>query len=212
VTRPCVILACLLLATTLLPARSDDADVILAKVQKKYDTIRDAAIQFSRTVRFAALKTEQSFTGKFYMKRGKKYRIEGEDQTIVTDGVSVWTYTHATAQVVIDHYTDDPHAISPDNLLVNIPKQYRATILEETREEGSDVIVMKLVSTEEHAQLKWMKAWIHKQDWLMHRVEVEDLGENVTTFNLTAISINRDLPDSLFQFAPPSGTEIIDLR
>jgi chaperone LolA len=212
VTRLFVLISLMILTVPALPARGDDADAVLARVQKKYDSIRDASIDFSRTIRFAALQTEESFAGKFFMKRGKKYRIEGDEQTIVTDGTTVWTYTRSTAQVVIDNYKDDPHSLTPDNLLVNIPKQYQAAILDETKGQGGEVVVLKLIPTDEHAQVKWMKAWIHKDDWLMHRVQVEDLGENLTTYTLTAIHLNRDTPDSLFRFSAPAGVEVIDLR
>ncbi|HUN65512.1 MAG TPA: outer membrane lipoprotein carrier protein LolA [Bacteroidota bacterium] len=203
---------CQLLIAASAPARGDDPGEILSRLQKKYDTVRDASIEFSRTVQFAALRTEQSSAGKFYMKRGNRYRIEGDEQTIVTDGTTVWTYTRATGQVMIDAYREDTRALTPDNLFVNVPKQYRAALVDDPQEKGTSVDVLKLLPADEHAPVKWMKVWVDTRDWLMHRVQIEDPAENLTTYRLNAIRLNLDLPDSLFRFTPPAGADVIDLR
>ena len=78
----------------------------VAKLQKKYDTINDARTEFTQEVLFGLTKAKHSFKGTMYMKKGNKYRIELEDQTLVTDGLSVWSYIKSTNQVIIDRYKD----------------------------------------------------------------------------------------------------------
>jgi outer membrane lipoprotein-sorting protein len=70
--------------------------------------VKDAKISFTQEIKFGTTGTEQSFAGRFYMKKGNKYRIEMEDQTIVTDGESVWRYTSINNQLIIDKYREDP--------------------------------------------------------------------------------------------------------
>ncbi len=189
----------------------DSADDVLSKVQKKYDTVHDASVRFTEHVRFGVMNTEQTFTGRFLMKKGGMYRIEGEEQTIVTDGHSVWTYSRENHQVVVDVYKEDPKSFSPDKVLVNVPKNYFATLLpgEESKDESA---VLKLTPRDEKSQIKWMKVWINRSDWLMRKIQIQDISENLTTYTLSDIRLNTNLQDSLFRFTAPEGVEVIDLR
>ncbi len=189
----------------------DDVEDILSNVQKKYETIHDASVSFTQNIRFGVMKTEQSFSGKFYMRKGGMYRIEGEEQIIVTDGKSVWTYSKDNRQVVIDVYHEDPKSFSPDKVLINVPKNYSATILSDEKAE-TDVTVLKLIPKDDKSQVKWMKVWISREDWLMRKCQIEDVSDNLTTYAISKISLNTHLPDSLFLFSAPKGVEVIDLR
>src|SRR6266404_4974606 len=80
-------------------AKEDRADEIIAKLQKKYDSVNDVTITFTEHVQFGATKIEQSFSGTLCVKKGKKYRVEMEEQTIVTDGQTVWSFNKTTKQL-----------------------------------------------------------------------------------------------------------------
>ena len=56
-------------------AKEDRADEIIAKLQKKYDSVNDVTITFTEHVQFGATKIEQSFSGTLFVKKGKKYRV-----------------------------------------------------------------------------------------------------------------------------------------
>ncbi len=190
----------------------DDADAIIAKVQKKYESVQDASVAFVRHVQFGAMKAEQEFKGTLLMKRGNKYRIEMEDQTIVTDGQSVWSFNKVNRQVLIDRYKDDPNALSPDRVLVNVPERYTATLLGTENVGDRETSVLKLIPRSGKSSTQWMKVWVDRDDWLMRRIQVLDVSENLTTYDVTAISLNPGIADSVFQFNAPPGVDVIDLR
>ena len=191
--------------------RGENADDVMSNVQKKYETIKDASVRFTEHIEFGVMKTEQTFTGTFQMKKGGKYRIEGEEQVIVTDGSSVWTYTKSNRQVVIDTYHEDPKSFSPDKVLVNVPQNYSATLLAEERT-GRNMSVLKLIPKDEQSQVKWLKVWIDRSDWLMQKLVMQDISDNVTTYTITDVRLNTNLQDSVFHFLPPEGTDVVDLR
>jgi len=62
------------------------APQILEKVQDAYAKVNDAFAEFTQTVSLKYAGIEQTYTGSVMMKRGNKYRIESQQQTIVTDG------------------------------------------------------------------------------------------------------------------------------
>ena len=165
----------------------DDASVILSKLEKKYDSIRDASVEFTQNVRFGVTQTEQTFSGKLFMKKGNKYRIELEQQTIVTDGKSVWTYSKLNNQVLIDTYKDDPKSFSPDKVLTNVPDNYNATLLGKEKIQKYETVILKLVPKLEKSNIKWMKIWVDQDEWLMRKIQIQDISDNLTTYSVDSI-------------------------
>lgn len=54
-----------------------------------------------------------------------------------------------------------------------------------------------------------MKVFIHKKDWWPYQMEVET-PSNSTKANFTHLAFNKGLKDSLFQFTPPKGAQIVE--
>ena len=189
----------------------DDPEFLLKQLENKYDGIHDASVTFTRHVVFGVTKAEQSFSGKLLMKKGNKYRIELEDQTIVTDGKSVWSFMKINNQVFIDKYKEDPQSFSPDKVLVNVPQHYTAAILGKEKNQGHETSILKLMPIDPKANIQWMKVWVD-DDRLMKKIQVLDISDNLTTYFIETIKINTGLNDSQFQFTPPNDVEVIDLR
>ena len=190
----------------------EDPEEILNRLQKRYKSIDDVKAYFTQDVTFGVTKEEQSFKGTLWMKRGNKYRIETEDQTIVTDGKSVWSYSKNTNQVLVDVYKEDPKSFAPDKVLTNVPQQYNATVLAKEKVGGLETTVMKLIPKNQSASLQWMKVWVDTDEWLMKKVQVLDLSDNLTTYVIDSLKLNGGLADKEFQYTAPKDVEVIDLR
>jgi outer membrane lipoprotein carrier protein len=189
-----------------------DVEEIVAKLQKKYESVRDLSASFTQNVRFGVTQSTQSFEGRLWLKKNNKYRIEMDQQTIVTDGNSVWTYSSITGQVFIDNFRDDPKAMTPERFLATAPKDFQASMLSKERLDGKEVVVVKFIPRERKSTIQSMKIWVTTSDWLMVKVEVLDAGETVTTYSVKELRLNSGISDTLFQFVPPPEAEVIDLR
>ncbi|MBI5477037.1 MAG: outer membrane lipoprotein carrier protein LolA [Ignavibacteriales bacterium] len=190
----------------------NDADALLKKVQKKYETWKDAKISFTQEVKFSVTKTEQLFIGTLIMKKGSRYRIELEDRNIITDGISVWSINKTNKQVVIDKYHDDPKALTPEKVLTSIPKKYNASILNKEEDADAKLTVLKLLPKEERSSFKSIKMWIDEDKMLIKKIQILDSSNNTTTYIITDLEVDAGIPDSYFVYKPESGYEIIDLR
>lgn len=214
-TRRTAILAAagLLLAGAAASARGgDEPSEILDRLRKKYDGVKDAAVTFTQQVTFGATQSEASFGGTLLLRKGGKYRVETDQETIVTDGASIWSYNKSTHQLFIDRYRDDPLAVSPDKVLVDVAGRYTASLVG-TEGEGKEALtVLKLIPRERKARIRWMKVWVDTDAWLLRRVQVFDLGENLTTYSVRDARLNAGVPDSAFTFPTPAGADVIDLR
>lgn len=203
----------ILLTVCFIPSRAEDSALeIVAKVQKKFDEMKDATITFSQKVKFQLSKAEFSSRGVLYSKKMNRYRVETEDRTFVTDGKTVWSYSPVNNQVLIDTYKEDKRTFSPEKFLVNVPKDFFATILGREKLEGRNVVVLKLTPKEDKSMMKSLKLWVDTRQWHVWKVELVDVNENTTTYTVHDIRINTGLQDSAFAFIAPPGAEVVDLR
>ncbi|MBX2992906.1 MAG: outer membrane lipoprotein carrier protein LolA [Bacteroidetes bacterium] len=188
------------------------AQNILERVKRKYDSINDAELKFSQHVRFEVSKLEQNVSGTLVIKKENKYRVETEGRTIVTDGVTVWSYSQATNQVLIDRYKGDERAMTPENILAVAPKDYYASILGKEKVGGVDARLLKLVPKDENSLVRTMKAWVDESTWLIRKVEIVDVNDKTTMYVVSDMKVNTGIPDSRFAYQIPDGAEAVDLR
>jgi outer membrane lipoprotein-sorting protein len=163
-------------------------------------------------VKFGATGAEQSFSGTLYMKNGNRYRIEMEDQTIVTDGESVWRYTGMNKQLLIDKYREDPRGFSAENILVNIPERFTSVVLGKEKISDRETLILKLTPKEERSAAKWMKLWIDEGEVIVKKIQILDLSDNLMIYSIDTISFNTGLSAKMFHFETPDGANVIDLR
>ncbi len=185
---------------------------IVQRVQKKYEEMKDATLTFSQKVKFSLSKAEYSSEGTLYTKKPNRYRIEMEDRTFVTDGETVWSYTPANNQVLVDNYKEDPRSFSPEKFLVGVPKNFYGAVLGKDKYQGRNVVVLKLTPKDDDATMKSLKLWVESGQWLLWKVEVVDPNDNVTLYSVHEIKLNTGLPDSRFVFVPAPDVEVVDLR
>ncbi len=188
---------------------------ILEQIQKRYASLDDASAKFTEKVTFKYAKIEQSFTVTLKMKKGNRYRVESQQQTLVTDGKTVWLYTPASKQVLIDAYKNDPHTFSPERMLLGLPKNFQATMLSDDASAVGATYVLKLApktNSESTKLFKSMKVWVAEKDWSIRKIEYIDLNETTTVYVLSALQFDTGVADEIFRFTPPANTEIVDLR
>lgn len=185
---------------------------ITDRLQKRYDSIQDASARFTQHVKFGFSQIEQTFTGTFKMKKPHKYRVETEYQTLVTDGTTVWSYSPANKQVLVDRYKETPDSFTPEQLLLNLPTNYYATLVAPEKGSDASLITLKLVPKDDQSFIKSMKVWVDEGSWTVRKIEIIDVNDTEKTYTVQDIKINSDLKDHAFTFAAPPGTEVVDLR
>ncbi len=203
--------AALIVSCALLLA-DETAQDVLEKVKKKYDSIIDAQLRFSQSTHFELTNIEQNITGTLLLKKTNKYRVETENQTIVTDGVTVWSYSAANKQVLVDHFKMDENSITPEKVLGGAPKEFTATLLGTDKIGNTDALELKLEPTNDQSMVKTMKLWVDNSTWLIRKAEIIDMNGKQTEYVVTEVKVNTGLEDSRFTFQVPEGVEVVDLR
>jgi chaperone LolA len=186
---------------------------IIKKVQNKYDGLKFMSAVFSRTETFKITGAQSETIGKIYMAKGDKYRFESEEQVIVTDGKSIWAYSQASNQVIIEKIKENSPALLPRDLLFNYPKKYYSTLLSTNKEGNKTIYLLKLDPKEDtQGYIKGIRLWIEKDSWMILKVEITDMRGNTTLFELKEVDTSNKIPDSFFTYVPGEGVEIHDRR
>jgi outer membrane lipoprotein-sorting protein len=192
---------------------SDDPQEVLESVRKKYDTIRDAELKFTQRTRFPQSTLEQRAKGTLYLKKEHKYRIETDDQTVVTDGETVWSYSVPNRQVLIDRFKSSERSFSPERILGGgATDDYAATVRGREKAGNTECIVLKLIPRTEGSLVSSLRLWVDPSEWLVRMAELTDVNGKVTTYTVSDIKLNPGLSDSRFVLQIPEGAEVVDMR
>ncbi len=210
-----IVFTCAFAQTALEPAQ------VLEKIRDAYDKITDASATFTEEVKFKYSNIQQSLSGELEMKQGNKYRIQTDQQTVVTDGITVWSYSPINKQVLIDDYKENAKTFSPGKFLFSVPTDFQAVFLNEktssteTASHKDVQFALKLIprpGTLSAAAVKSLKIWVDGKEWSIRKVEYVDMNETQRTYTVHSLSLNTGLPNSNFTFTVPNGVQVVDLR
>jgi len=192
---------------------AQDVEDIIEEVQDKYDELEDIQASFKQIESFKITGSISETVGEIYIKDGIKYKFTSEDQTIVTDGESVWTYNAISKQLIIDKVRKNSAAFLPRDMLYKYPKEYYSTLLRNEKLNEKKVFVIKLDPRDNtYGYVKSMKIWVEDDEWIIHKVETMDLNGNLSTFEILNIKVNQKLKDDFFSFIPKDGMNVVDMR
>ena len=190
----------------------DESDII-EEVQDLYEDIEYFSADFIQKEQFKLTGSENETKGKIYIKNGTEYRLETEDQIVVTDGKVVWSYSPHNKQVIVDNVKEGDASLLPRDMLFRYPKNYFSNLLKEEKIGASKYYVLKMTPKEDiHGYIKSLKIWVNTESYLIHKIEYDDLNDNTSLFQIEKMDIKSELPDSLFKFNPPAQSELIDMR
>lgn len=178
------------------------ADDVFTTVQKKY---ADGA---SMRVKF--LIKSEDLRGSLALKRGNKYILELGGRTIICNGKTVWNYDRAQKKVVISDFRDTPDNISPERIFMNFPRTHKPSL---STEKTSTDLLLTLTPAKARDQMSDMQRVGLRltQDIRLKGIAIFD-GSTLHEWDITDIKPDAGLTDSVFEWKPPQGVQVIDLR
>jgi outer membrane lipoprotein carrier protein len=180
---------------------AQDADKLLRNLQETFSAINDFT---------AEIKQEGDnpvFTGKLFYKKENKFRLELKNMTIVSDGETIWNYNKKDNRVVVDDVrASESVPFSFETLLNEYPSKSNLS----SRKEGNRDILILTPKTSSELNFREAAISVNSEN-LIEKISINN-GNNRIVINISGYSINKDLPDSRFNFKTPEGSKIIDLR
>ena len=200
----------LIFATNMIAA---DVNKIISEVQDKYNDMKYLTAVFKQVETFKLTGSQTESVGKIYIVDGEKYRFESEDQVIVTDGKSIWTYNSMSKQLLIDEVRENSGALIPRDLLFKYPQKYFATLLSESEEDNKKLYLIRLDPKDEvYGYVKSIKIWVEDDEWIIHKIESTDINGNKSIYEITNQDTKSKIDPDMFQIVPSDGMDVFDNR
>ncbi|MGB2868444.1 MAG: outer membrane lipoprotein chaperone LolA [Bacteroidota bacterium] len=185
---------------------------VTERLQQRYEMIDDATAKFEQVVKFGFSNIEQTFHGTVTMKKPNRYRIESDNQTIVTDGSTVWAYSPVNNQVIVDRYKENQNSVSLEQFILNLPTNYYAALLVSEKGKDGTLLNLKLTPKDDRSFVKSVKLWVEEGNWTVRKVAIIDVNDTETTYLVNELKLNTNVKEKTFTFTAPPGTEVVDLR
>lgn len=182
----------------------------LRRVQNKFNSLGNFTADFTQTIFAAQGSNPAKVTGKFYYKRKNKFIVELKNETIVSDGNTIWNLNKKFNRVVISYFSDDPTSFSLERFVFDYPRLCKVGLIKDEHAAPGEGI-LELTPKDQDMEFKSVKIRINKEG-LISSLEIIDRGDIKYNFQFSNFKLNLDMPDSKFTYNPPKGIQIIDLR
>lgn len=175
---------------------------LLKNIQDKFNSINDLSADLAQSVN-----GKINLKGKVFYKKDNHLRFEFENNVIVSDGETSWNYSKKQNKVIISDYDSEGNKIlSIRQLIYEYPEDCKLSM-----SEVDGIKTLELIPQDDTFTFNSIKLFVDSEN-LITKVLVDDPATGNIQVNLSDIQINKGLADSYFQFLPPEGSQIIDLR
>ena len=193
-----------------LEIHAQTANDVLDKMKDALKKENNISIAYEQSYKWKSSNTGSKSAGRLDMQNLIKFRLFTEEQIIVSDGESIWTYSQFTNQVLINKIDKSGGTILPGDFLADYPKDFKAELLNEGKFEGEYLIELK--PKDNGSFVTAIRIWVDDEDYLVRSIEYIDINQNITLWDIIEINIKPEFDDSHFKFNSPSGAETVDLR
>jgi len=187
------------------------SDELASQVEKKYRSLSDLALDFTKTTRSEIFETQSKTQGKMLMKNPDKFKLQTKEETIVCDGKFVWTYSVENQQVVKNLLDKSENMFKPNKYLSAFREEYVPRLEGEEKINQTSCFKLLLSPKKDDVFIKKMTIWVDQQSLLAQKLEYKDSNDNQVTLIFSHIKTNRKIKDTEFVFQTPPGVEELDL-
>jgi len=184
-------------------------------LQRKYDTLRDFAADFTQTYRGSRLRTALTEKGRLLVKRPGKMRWDytsPERKQFVSDGVKVYSYLPADRQVLVSDVPSEDQAATPALFLAgkgSLVKDFEATLDEVPTDAPSGTSALKLVPRTPQPDYDWLVLLVDADTLMLRGLVSADAQGGTSRFTFANLQENVGIADKQFEFKIPKGVDVI---
>ena len=208
--------AIVLLITLLLPFSVSAADLkdVVDNLQMRYDKIKEFQADFSQEAVFKISQMTEKGTGKVYIKKPDMMRwdyIKPRRQTIIINKRDILIYLPDEKQVMKDKLPAG--GVTPTTFISDVTRMrddFNILLLQDKKDSDSGLYNLMLTPKKEGMNIKKVILDVSEKDYLILKLTITDLQDNVTTISFSNMKANAGVKDGLFAFKIPKGVEVIE--
>ncbi|MFM7681323.1 MAG: LolA family protein [Bacteroidota bacterium] len=183
-----------------LSAQDSKAQGVLDKLSTKMKGLKSFYIEFSASIKNSETGTNESETGKGWVK-GNKFSASYGENTIISNGMKTWTVVKEEKSVYESDATDDEDGINPKKLMTIWESGFKNKYIKEDKLGSESVHVIDLYpKNPSKAEYHTIVLYISKGDCELKKAIMKAKDGTVMTYSLTKFQENPDVDDSKFVF------------
>jgi outer membrane lipoprotein carrier protein len=193
----------------------NDAAAILRRAAAAWKEVSTLQADFTQRLSVPLMGTEQTSRGRIYHRRPDHFLMRFSDPAgdmLVADGRHAWMYYPSVdrTQVLRSSLTGSGGELDLQREFLDNPTaRYVPTVLGEESVGGRPAWALSLVP-KGASPYKLVKVWVDRRDALVRRFEMTEENGSVRRLELSNLRTGVELPDSLFEFEPPPGTQVFE--
>jgi outer membrane lipoprotein carrier protein len=191
-----------------------DPAVLSAKVQQRYNAIKDFQGDFVQTYEGGVLRTKTTERGTVAIKRPGRMRFtytKPDRKEFVSDGTRLYTYLVADKQVFVSPAPDPSNGDIPSLFLTgqsDLGRDYVATFTP-LPGAAAGLVTLKLVPRKPHADYDSLGIGIDAATLQIQFLTALDKQGGRSSFSFSNLKENRGLSDKDFEFRIPRGVDVV---
>ncbi len=216
-----LLLCCMLVYSISIAQKSDikaeksdgKAQQILKGVSEKYRSYKSVQADFVLKVENGQNNSKDQQTGTLFMK-GNKYKLQINNQEIISDNNTVWTYLKDANEVQINSYESDDNTISPSQIFTLYEKNFLYAFSEEKTIGGKVIQFIDLTPNDKSKPYFKVRLAVDKIAKAVQSAVVFDKNGNRYTYEIMKLIPDPRISDNFFSFDEKKypGVEVVDLR
>ncbi len=209
-----LLFCCILVSPITMAQKSDvKAQQILKGVSEKYKSYKSVQADFILLVESGQNNSKDQQTGTLFIK-GNKYKLQINNQEIISDNNTVWTYLKDANEVQINSYESDDNTISPSQIFTLYEKNFLYAFSEEKTIGGKVIQFINLTPNDKSKPYFKVRLAVDKIAKAVQSAVVFDKNGNRYTYEIMKLIPDPRISDNFFSFDEKKypGVEVVDLR
>jgi outer membrane lipoprotein carrier protein len=200
--------------TWTLQAQGGDPVAMAAKIQQRYNAIKDIQGDFVQTYEGGVLRTKTSERGTVAIKRPGRMRFtytKPEKKEFVSDGNRLYTHLVADKQVIVSPAPGPDQGDIPAMFLAgqsDLARDYTPTFTP-LPGAAAGLVTLKLVPKKPSAEYESLGIGIDPATLQIQFLTAVDTQGGRSSFSFTNLKENRGLTDKNFEFRIPRGVDVV---
>jgi outer membrane lipoprotein carrier protein len=196
---------------------ADDGAAILMRASAAYENVRSLQADFVMNFENPLLRQRITSRGTIYQRQPDRIALrftEPDGDMIVGDGQYFWVYYPSNNPQQVMRSS----AAAAGETGVNLQAQFVGNpvarfnhTLEGAEDVGGRSARVLMLVPRQRAEYRSLRVWIDDRDSLARRFEITEHNGSVRRFDLQNLRVNPTIPDAVFRFSPPAGTNVVPI-
>ncbi len=189
--------------------KASGIDEVISKSEKIYAEAGHFSAKFRQSLSGGGFFEDETTSGVMIIGYPDRFRIESPEQTLVSDGDSLWSYSVENKQVTIEAMNDLNALVTPADYLFRFKEHYEVRSDTLVSLEGKKAYKLHLLALAKDEIVKELDLYIDSSSYLIVRAAYRDPNDNLVTLDFSDWKLKIKTQPDDFRFQTPSGVEEI---